>query len=235
MADSKLDWMPFYGDDFFGDMRVRMLTEAQQSIYLRALWVQWREGWVPSKASLFSRVIRCNEPDAETLLSEFFVVRDEGQAVNVRLDLRRERTLTSVDAKREGAAKARQRKADINAGINPDTKADDEAKSIDTRSKSRDTRSKSRELREKPSPSAPRESWLTPFWDAWVAAFDGEPNGGQLARYLKPLVDEHGEQEVVWRWKRYLAQSDGKASANHFTSTWGVWGKLSKDEMDRMI
>lgn len=44
---SKDPWMPFYGTDFFEDPPVQAMTWEQRAIYLRLLWVAWREGSIP--------------------------------------------------------------------------------------------------------------------------------------------------------------------------------------------
>ena len=75
-------------------------------------------------------------------------------------------------------------------------------------------------------------TWLTPFWDAWLAQYQGEPNGGQLAKALKPLVDQHGADKTLRHWKEYLADNEAKfASPARFKSTFGAWGKKCAEEI----
>lgn len=45
---SKDPWMPFYGTDFFEDPPVQAMTWEQRALYLRLLWVAWREGSIPA-------------------------------------------------------------------------------------------------------------------------------------------------------------------------------------------
>jgi hypothetical protein len=65
---------------------------------------------------------------------------------------------------------------------------------------------------------------LTPFCDLWVAQYGGTPQAGWLAKALKPLVDEHGPDETIRRWRYYLSQTPAEyASPTRFAATWGRW------------
>ncbi len=69
-----------------------------------------------------------------------------------------------------------------------------------------------------------RPTWLTPYWDAWVAAYGGTPNAGILAKTLKPLHDRRGEAETLARWKAYLDQTPAEyVNPHRFAATWGRW------------
>lgn len=106
MVDSKLQWMPFYGHDFFNDLRVRLLSRETRMVYIEALWLQWREGWVPAKPADFAHVLSCDTRDAETILAQFFVVRDEGRAVNKRLAESRDQQIALAEKNRVRATNA---------------------------------------------------------------------------------------------------------------------------------
>lgn len=70
----------------------------------------------------------------------------------------------------------------------------------------------------------PKVTWLTPYFEAWKAAYGGTPNGGQLAKSFKPLHDEHGPDETARRWAVYLAATGAPyASPSKFAATWGSW------------
>jgi hypothetical protein len=45
----KLPFMPFYGADFYDDERVSLMTLAEEAVYLRLIWRQWREGSLPAE------------------------------------------------------------------------------------------------------------------------------------------------------------------------------------------
>lgn len=67
-------------------------------------------------------------------------------------------------------------------------------------------------------------SWLTPYWDAWKDAYGGRPNGGMLSRVLKPVHDEHGEADVLRRWRYYLKETPATyVNVHRFVSTFGEW------------
>lgn len=73
---------------------------------------------------------------------------------------------------------------------------------------------------------APRETWLSPFSEAWTATYGGEPNYGQLAKSLKPLTEAHAPGEVLDHWTRYLVATEARfASPSRFAQTYGSWAK----------
>lgn len=75
-----------------------------------------------------------------------------------------------------------------------------------------------------PTAKAPRETWITPYYDDWVNAYGGEPNCGQLAKYLKPLHDKHGLEKTRAHWCNYLASTAADhVSPARFASTFGSW------------
>lgn len=76
----------------------------------------------------------------------------------------------------------------------------------------------------RPARENPRETWLTPYWDAWVARFGGKPPAGQLAKALKPLHDEYGLTQTVKHWGNYLASTAAPfVSPTRFAATFGEW------------
>jgi hypothetical protein len=66
---------------------------------------------------------------------------------------------------------------------------------------------------------------MTPYADAWKARFGGALPVERSVRPLALLRGEHGDEEVLRRWRLYLAdQERGKyATAQGFASTWGEW------------
>lgn len=87
------------------------------------------------------------------------------------------------------------------------------------------------------------QTWLTPFWDLWIARFGpaSKPPAGKMAKTLKPLVDLHGTEDVEQRWKYFLAQQDPQyLSVPRFGEMYGVWsedakgGKLTRDEEEEL-
>jgi hypothetical protein len=70
----------------------------------------------------------------------------------------------------------------------------------------------------------PKVTWLTPYWDDWIARFGGKPPGGALAKTLKPLHDEHGETVVRAAWRRFLTENNAQyISIPKFGMTFGSW------------
>ena len=140
--------MPFYGIDFYTDPRVRLLTEAQQGIYLRLLWEQWQEGAVPDTPASCTRLIGTTlVEDVTIVLDRFFEATGGAMAQNKKLAAIRKYQETILAAKRRGAQKARNIKAnsdikaDIKADINPDFKGESKSKSKTTTTTSVELRS----------------------------------------------------------------------------------------------
>lgn len=72
-----------------------------------------------------------------------------------------------------------------------------------------------------------KQTWLTPYWDAWVARFDGKPVAGPLVRNLKPLHDQHGLEKTLKHWTNYLASAEGQyVSPSRFATTFGEWAEV---------
>ena len=89
------------------------------------------------------------------------------------------------------------------------------------------------EMRAEPKPKKGRQTWLTPFVNAWEEAYGGVvQNHGEMSLILRPLVDRHTEAKVLAHLKEYLAKTEGKyASFRSFASKFGEWepGKTPKN------
>ena len=73
-----------------------------------------------------------------------------------------------------------------------------------------------------------RVTWLTPFWDYWKEQLGGKMNAGIAAKMLKPLVDEHGEREVMDKFRAYFSfvrVTGGQpfANVNQFATRYNYW------------
>ena len=67
-------------------------------------------------------------------------------------------------------------------------------------------------------------TWLTSYMKAWEEHYGGVPAAAVLANYMRPLEVKHGADEVLARWKAYLAKADPLyASASRFSQTYGSW------------
>jgi hypothetical protein len=72
--------------------------------------------------------------------------------------------------------------------------------------------------------SAPRETWLTPYMEAWTNVYGGEPNAGLLAKSIRPLHDKHGQDLTLVAWRSYLAATEAAyVSLPKFSATFGTW------------
>jgi hypothetical protein len=76
---------------------------------------------------------------------------------------------------------------------------------------------------------AKRETWLSPFYDAWCERYGGKPAVGPLAKALKTLVDEFGPDAVLGHWSAYLQSTDARfANPARFAQTYGSWSGQSR-------
>lgn len=80
-------------------------------------------------------------------------------------------------------------------------------------------------LVEKPT----KVTWLTPFAEAWQAKCGGKMPMGPASKYLRPLHDQYGADQVLTHWRHYLAATDCQyASPARFASTFGAWDGTTK-------
>lgn len=67
-------------------------------------------------------------------------------------------------------------------------------------------------------------NWVASFCDAWLERFQGIAPGGRIGRALKPLRGKHADEEILTRWKTYLAATEAQfASPEKFAQTFGDW------------
>lgn len=74
------------------------------------------------------------------------------------------------------------------------------------------------------SSSASPKNWVASFCDAWLDRFQGIAPGGRIGRALKPLRGKHADDDILARWKTYLAATEAQfASPERFAQTFGEW------------
>jgi hypothetical protein len=101
------EWMPFYGDRFFGSERVLAMEPAAQALYLRALWRQWTHGPLPSSEAVLVLLFPAFAATWDRLwpqVSPMFV-EAAGRLSNETCATMRAETDAAVEARRRGAAK----------------------------------------------------------------------------------------------------------------------------------
>ena len=80
----------------------------------------------------------------------------------------------------------------------------------------------------------PKETWLTPSIQAWESVMGvGSAQYGWMAKYLAPLREHYGDDELGGRLRMYLLELKGKdelkfASIKRFSETIGLF---SPDEL----
>ena len=66
--------------------------------------------------------------------------------------------------------------------------------------------------------------WAQRACELWISRYGGIVQAGKVLHALKPLVDSHGEEDVLSRWGLYLDKTEAKyASASRFASTYLQW------------
>ena len=69
-----------------------------------------------------------------------------------------------------------------------------------------------------------RETWLSPFGQAWERATNGQFAYSRSSRPLKRLVDRHGAEAVFRAWCAYLGETETQfLSVDRFAGTYGHW------------
>jgi len=69
-----------------------------------------------------------------------------------------------------------------------------------------------------------KPSWMSPYAAVWREVMGGDPHWGKMAKFLKPLEDEHGTETVLPRLRFYLDQTEPKyVSLARFAETFGAW------------
>jgi hypothetical protein len=87
----------------------------------------------------------------------------------------------------------------------------------------------------KPTPAPPiagagenGTTWMTPFMDLHLEVLEGKMNGGRWVRVFRPLLDEHGEAEVLGVQRHYLEnlKATGRGDFldyNKMAESFGTW------------
>lgn len=74
------------------------------------------------------------------------------------------------------------------------------------------------------------KDWLKPYLSAWTRRYGGYANAGIVARYLKPLHDQHGPEQTLAHWQNYLRGTEVQfVSVSKFATTFGSWTSANPD------
>jgi hypothetical protein len=79
-----------------------------------------------------------------------------------------------------------------------------------------------------------KDTWLTPFCEVWQEQYSGIPPYGIMGRYLAPLIESHGEHDVLQAFTKYVRDTPGKfVSLPRFQSTFGEWLRAPEQHVKR--
>ena len=91
-----------------------------------------------------------------------------------------------------------------------------------------------------PTAARERDTWLTPFWNAWIESRGGEPPGGRFAKAFGHLRKAHGTRQTLAVWVGYLEdrKDQGFCTVEDFSQNYGVyrrrWGvEIGEDGTER--
>ena len=95
---SKVPYMPFFGNDFFGSSRVKLMSSEEKVAYLTLLWFQWVDDGLPVAVD----ALRCLAEDVTDEVLDCFPVARDGKRRNPALEhhRRRSKTMSSAQSKR---------------------------------------------------------------------------------------------------------------------------------------
>jgi len=81
-----------------------------------------------------------------------------------------------------------------------------------------------------------KNTWVTPWWDAWLEKYHGDPPSGELCKTIKGLQKKgHSDLLILDAWKAYLDDTEGRfASPSRFAQTFGVWAGTAKSRGDEL-
>ncbi len=105
----RLQWFPFYGDDWLLSPTVRKMTWEHRGVYLELLCWQWRDGSLPADPETLARMIGAT-PEAVLEILDAFPLVNASHRANRRLEsIRKEQKSLSRKRSKAGAAGAEAR------------------------------------------------------------------------------------------------------------------------------
>lgn len=83
-------------------------------------------------------------------------------------------------------------------------------------------------------PAVQRETWITPYVEAWNARTGGEMVVKHALKPLAKLRDRHGDAAVMDAWHRYLDQTEVQfCSVTQFAAKYGQWAGTAEPPRSR--
>lgn len=204
----------FYAADFLVDAAVKHMTLEERGAFVTLLAHSWIDGPLPRSATKLATLCGVSVTDMTRLWPAlkpcWKPAEKPGFIINPRMEKERRKQAQFRKSQSDKAKHQQARHRLATAEPVPSSPSPSP-----------------RTTKTKPSaPTAPRETWLTPFSDAWTATYGGVPAFGELAKCLKPLTGAHAPGEVLDHWVRYLAATEARfASPARFAQTFGSWGK----------
>jgi hypothetical protein len=234
-----LPTMPLHVAHWMADPRVRMLSELHRCRLLDSLAQSWMLGravpWMAQESKEYPQPLR------ETFLlwwGQLLAVRQQHEDAFAKKQQQTAKARASV---KKPGRKPRQKKSvtDFPTDSVTDTETDsgqisvsgDEQillQTVTSSSSSSLTTSKTELATLVPfppdKPAATRETWITPFCEAWEQRTGGEMSVKPALGPLSRLIAKHGEDRTFGAWLAYLAATPVEfCSVTHFSSKFGQW------------
>lgn len=234
MSERKSPAFSMYPKDWLASEDIALMPPEAEGLFVRLLMIAWDNHGLPTEADAVRKLagtkyVRVWKTAWPPVRKKF--VKRGGRLVNLRQEHEREK---QADRAKKATEAANSRwdttSPDANASAKHMRKpsspvAPEQSLAVAVAVASTSPKSKTTTKPSAPQ-KAPRDTWLSPFWDAWQATYGGEPNGGELAKYLRPLTEAHVSGEVLDHWTRYLAATEARyASPARFAQTYGSWAK----------
>lgn len=234
---SRAPAFPVYTKDFDTDEKVLMMDLAEEGAYFRLLRLQWREGSIPEDITSIARILRVSEKKAERVWVKVSRCFEPHPTLSGRLlNAKTERVRSSQDAFLHRQASAGRRSAEARKaqpksnqpGCDPVITKPQVAVSVAVPVAKR-TKVPSEPAAVKPPHC--RDTWLTPYGNAWRERWgaESEPPWGEMSSQLHEPHKLLGAEEALARWRRFLASKEAAEWARpaRFKQGLGQWAEVA--------
>jgi hypothetical protein len=203
--------MPFYVRDWLAGRAVRTMTPEQRGAFIQLLCDAWADPIAPCSLS---------DDDAELAVLSGLFTRwaDAGAKVREQFKTPEEMRAIGYDVPNDSRLRNPKQWTVYRAMIEH---------------RARKAESGRRGMASRYGPRPPRDTWITPYAEAWREQYQGEMSIGPATRPLSKLRKDFGEEETLKRWRHYLAATEALyASPARFAATFGTWEKAGAKSFD---
>jgi hypothetical protein len=216
--------MPFYVDRFETDEAVKAMGYEAEGVYGALMRHQWREGSIPWDDDALRAILKPHSDESLAAAKRCFVQDSSRASRGYNETLR---LIRNSRSQQHRGCVDRGRKGGVKKALNYRSKLLAELENNPSPALARASISSSKAVEDSIHTEVQEQhktSWLTPYFDAWVRAYQGDPSPKELARFIAPLRKKYGDPAVLAAWENYLGQTDATyASPARFSKTYGKW------------